>query len=47
MMLVWCEKCGFGGLAKIHENLQGLDRKKYKNTFDCAIQIWKKEGFFA
>ncbi|ODM91393.1 Tricarboxylate transport protein, mitochondrial [Orchesella cincta] len=24
--------------------MQGLESSKYKNTLDCAIQIWKREG---
>lgn len=31
----------------VKTRMQGLDHKKYKNTIDCAVQIWKKEGFFA
>lgn len=31
----------------VKTRMQGLDRKKYKNTFDCALQIWKNEGFRA
>uniref|UniRef100_A0A0N5A8F8 Citrate transport protein n=1 Tax=Syphacia muris TaxID=451379 RepID=A0A0N5A8F8_9BILA len=31
----------------VKTRMQGLEAKKYKNTIDCAIQIWKKEGFFA
>jgi solute carrier family 25 citrate transporter 1 len=31
----------------IFVNIQGLEAKKYRNTIDCAVQIWKKEGFFA
>lgn len=50
---------GFGaiaGAASVYGNtpidviktrMQGLEASKYKNTIDCAVQIWKKEGFFA
>nr|pir hypothetical protein K11H3.3 - Caenorhabditis elegans [Caenorhabditis elegans] len=31
----------------VKTRMQGLEAKKYKNTLDCAMQIWKKEGFFA
>jgi len=31
----------------VKTRMQGLDAHKYKNTVDCAVQIWKKEGFFA
>ncbi|KAF7636418.1 hypothetical protein Mgra_00004204, partial [Meloidogyne graminicola] len=31
----------------VKTRMQGLEAKKYKNTFDCARQIWVKEGFFA
>jgi solute carrier family 25 citrate transporter 1 len=31
----------------VKTRMQGLEAKKYKNTIDCAVQIWKKEGFFA
>lgn len=31
----------------VKTRMQGLESKKYKNTFDCARQIWQKEGFFA
>jgi len=31
----------------VKTRMQGLDAKKYRNTIDCAVQIWKKEGFFA
>ncbi|CAJ0584243.1 unnamed protein product, partial [Mesorhabditis spiculigera] len=31
----------------VKTRMQGLDRHKYKNTLDCALQIWRKEGFFA
>nr|CAD2137746.1 unnamed protein product [Meloidogyne enterolobii] len=31
----------------VKTRMQGLEAKKYKNTFDCAKQIWVKEGFFA
>lgn len=28
----------------VKTRLQGLDAHKYKNTLDCAVQIWKHEG---
>jgi solute carrier family 25 citrate transporter 1 len=31
----------------VKTRMQGLEASKYKNTIDCAVQIWKKEGFFA
>ncbi|KAL3068364.1 hypothetical protein niasHT_030655 [Heterodera trifolii] len=31
----------------VKTRMQGLEASKYKNTFDCAKQIWQKEGFFA
>ncbi|EYB95467.1 hypothetical protein Y032_0159g3279 [Ancylostoma ceylanicum] len=31
----------------VKTRMQGLESKKYKNSLDCAVQIWKKEGFFA
>ena len=31
----------------VKTRMQGLEASKYKNTVDCAVQIWKKEGFFA
>jgi len=31
----------------VKTRMQGLDAKKYKNTYDCARQIWQKEGFTA
>jgi solute carrier family 25 citrate transporter 1 len=31
----------------VKTRMQGLEAKKYKNTIDCAVQIWRKEGFFA
>jgi len=31
----------------VKTRMQGLEAKKYKGTIDCAVQIWKKEGFFA
>ncbi|XGW13538.1 hypothetical protein V3C99_000116 [Haemonchus contortus] len=46
----------FAGLCSVYGNtpidvvktrMQGLEAKKYKNSIDCAVQIWKKEGFFA
>ncbi|XP_015785244.1 putative tricarboxylate transport protein, mitochondrial [Tetranychus urticae] len=31
----------------VKTRMQGLEAKKYKNTFDCFMQIAKNEGFFA
>lgn len=31
----------------VKTRMQGLEAKKYKNTLDCAVKIWKHEGFFA
>jgi len=31
----------------VKTRMQGLEAKKYKSSVDCAVQIWKKEGFFA
>lgn len=31
----------------VKTRMQGLEASKYKNTLDCAIKIWKHEGFFA
>uniref|UniRef100_A0A914W2A0 Citrate transport protein n=1 Tax=Plectus sambesii TaxID=2011161 RepID=A0A914W2A0_9BILA len=28
----------------VKTRMQGLEAKKYKNTIDCAVQIWKHEG---
>ena len=33
-----------GPIDVVKTNMQGLDAKKYKNSFDCGYQIWKKEG---
>lgn len=47
---------GIAGAASVFGNtpidvvktrMQGLDAHKYKNTMDCAVQIWKNEGFKA
>lgn len=47
---------GFGalaGAASVYGNtpvdvvktrMQGLEAAKYKNTLDCALQIWRHEG---
>lgn len=44
---------GIAGTASVFGNtpidvvktrMQGLEAHKYKNTVDCAVQIWKKEG---
>ncbi|XP_055903441.1 putative tricarboxylate transport protein, mitochondrial [Eupeodes corollae] len=34
-------------LDVVKTRMQGLEASKYKNTVDCAIQIWKNEGPFA
>jgi len=31
----------------VKTRMQGLEAHKYKGTFDCFIQIARKEGFFA
>lgn len=31
----------------VKTRMQGLEAKKYKNTLDCAVKIWKHEGFTA
>lgn len=31
----------------VKTRMQGLEASKYKNTFDCALQIAKHEGMFA
>uniref|UniRef100_A0A0K0F8I0 Citrate transport protein n=1 Tax=Strongyloides venezuelensis TaxID=75913 RepID=A0A0K0F8I0_STRVS len=31
----------------VKTRMQSLERHKYKSTLDCAIKIWKNEGFFA
>ncbi|XP_053209740.1 putative tricarboxylate transport protein, mitochondrial [Panonychus citri] len=31
----------------VKTRMQGLEAKKYKNTFDCFMQIARNEGFFA
>lgn len=33
-----------GPIDVVKTNMQGLDAQKYKNSFDCGYQIWKKEG---
>ncbi|ENN72303.1 putative tricarboxylate transport protein, mitochondrial [Dendroctonus ponderosae] len=34
-------------LDVVKTRMQGLEASKYKNTLDCAIQIWKNEGALA
>lgn len=34
-------------LDVVKTRMQGLEASKYKNTLDCAVQIWKNEGAFA
>lgn len=31
-------------LDVVKTRMQGLEAKKYKNTLDCMVQIWKNEG---
>jgi len=31
----------------VKTRMQGLEAKKYKNTLDCALKIWKHEGVLA
>lgn len=31
----------------VKTRMQGLEAAKYKNTMDCAVQIWRNEGPFA
>lgn len=31
-------------LDVVKTRMQGLEASKYKNTFDCALKIWKYEG---
>lgn len=33
-----------GPIDVVKTNMQGLDAQKYRNSFDCGYQIWKKEG---
>jgi solute carrier family 25 citrate transporter 1 len=33
-----------GPIDVVKTNMQGLDAHKYRNSFDCGYQIWKKEG---
>ncbi|TKR64549.1 hypothetical protein L596_025061 [Steinernema carpocapsae] len=42
-----CSVYGNTPIDVVKTRMQGLEAKKYKNTIDCAVQIWKKEGFFA
>jgi solute carrier family 25 citrate transporter 1 len=46
----------FAGAASVYGNtpvdviktrMQGLEASKYKNSLDCAVKIWKNEGFAA
>ncbi len=39
-----CSVFGNTPLDVIKTRMQGLEAKKYKNTFDCAKQIWVNEG---
>jgi len=29
----------------VKTRMQGLEAHKYKNSLDCALQVWKNEGF--
>jgi len=31
----------------VKTRMQGLETHKYKNSLDCALKIWRNEGFFA
>lgn len=31
-------------LDVVKTRMQGLEAARYKNTLDCAVQIWKHEG---
>jgi len=31
----------------VKTRMQSLNASMYKGTIDCAVQIWKKEGFLA
>ncbi|WKY01413.1 hypothetical protein Q1695_015424 [Nippostrongylus brasiliensis] len=42
-----CSVYGNTPIDVVKTRMQGLEAKKYKNSIDCAVQIWKKEGFFA
>lgn len=42
-----CSVYGNTPIDVVKTRMQGLEAKKYKNTIDCAKQIWMKEGFFA
>uniref|UniRef100_A0A1I8A2Y2 Citrate transport protein n=1 Tax=Steinernema glaseri TaxID=37863 RepID=A0A1I8A2Y2_9BILA len=42
-----CSVYGNTPIDVVKTRMQGLEAKKYKNTVDCAVQIWKHEGFFA
>lgn len=39
-----CSVFGNTPLDVVKTRMQGLEATKYKNTVDCAIQIWKHEG---
>lgn len=42
-----CSVYGNTPIDVVKTRMQGLESHKYKNSIDCAVQIWKKEGFFA
>uniref|UniRef100_F1L9C5 Citrate transport protein n=1 Tax=Ascaris suum TaxID=6253 RepID=F1L9C5_ASCSU len=42
-----CSVYGNTPIDVVKTRMQGLEARKYKNTIDCAVRIWKNEGFFA
>ncbi|VDM97747.1 unnamed protein product [Thelazia callipaeda] len=42
-----CSVYGNTPIDVVKTRMQGLEARKYRNTFDCAFQIMKNEGFFA
>uniref|UniRef100_A0A915PWF5 Citrate transport protein n=1 Tax=Setaria digitata TaxID=48799 RepID=A0A915PWF5_9BILA len=42
-----CSVYGNTPIDVVKTRMQGLEAKKYKNTINCAYQIFKTEGFFA
>ncbi|KJH46464.1 hypothetical protein DICVIV_07459 [Dictyocaulus viviparus] len=43
----FCSVYGNTPIDVVKTRMQGLESSKYKSTIDCAVQIWRKEGFFA
>jgi solute carrier family 25 (mitochondrial citrate transporter), member 1 len=37
---------GNNPLDVVKSRMQGLDAKKYKNSLDCLIQIYRESGFY-